>query len=86
MATPAASQLIELATGLPEKFPPIIDDYGNPAPADIEFGFINGRLRLFQLRPFLDSKRARNIAYLQEMEASLKVRRDDEVDMSEVAE
>jgi hypothetical protein len=79
-------QLIELATGLPERFPPIIDDDGNPAPADIEFGFINGRLRLFQLRPFLESKRAQGIAYLQEMEASLETTRHDEVNMTEVPE
>jgi hypothetical protein len=65
------AQLIEFASGLPQKFPPITDDEGNRAPADVEFGFLGGDLRLFQLRPFLDSKMARGIDYLHEMEARL---------------
>ena len=65
------AQLIEFVKGLPEKFPPIMDDDGHPAPADVEFGFIDGELRLFQLRPFLDSKMARGIGYLHAMEARL---------------
>jgi lysozyme family protein len=40
-------------------------------PADVEFGFVDGDLRLFQLRPFLDSKMARGIDYLQKMESRL---------------
>jgi hypothetical protein len=66
------AQLIEFASGLPQNFPPITDDEGNSAPADVEFGFLDGKLRLFQLRPFLDSKLARGIDYLHEMEARLK--------------
>ena len=65
------AQLIEFVKGLPEKFPPIMDDDGHPAPADVEFGFIDGELRLFQLRPFLDSMMARGIGYLHAMEARL---------------
>ena len=63
------AQVIEFAEGLPVKFPPITDDEGNSAPADVEFGFVDGRLQLFQLRPFLDSKAARGSGYLQRMEA-----------------
>ena len=65
-------QVIDFASHLTDKFPPITDDEGNPAPADIEFGFLNGELRLFQLRPFLDSKLAGGIGYLHQMEARLK--------------
>lgn len=64
-------QLIDFARNLPEKFPPITDDQGNPAPADVEFGFLDGELRLFQLRPFLDSKLAGGIAYLRDMDSRL---------------
>jgi hypothetical protein len=63
------AQLIDFAKHLPDKFPPIVDDQGNSAPADVEFGFQGGELRLFQLRPFLDSKAAKGIEYLHEMEA-----------------
>ena len=33
------SQVVDFVTHLPDKFPPIVDDEGNPAPADVEFGF-----------------------------------------------
>jgi len=77
-------QLIAFAAGLPERFPPITDDEGNPAPADVEFGFVNGKLQLFQLRPFLDSKMARGIEYLHRMEARLADTHSVEVDMNGV--
>ena len=64
-------QVIEFTNGLPERFPPITDDEGNPAPADVEFGFVDGELRLFQLRPFLDSRSAAGSAYLLSMDKRL---------------
>ena len=66
------SQLIDFAQHLPDRFPPITDDLGNPAPADVEFGFLDGEMRLFQLRPFLDSRMTGGIAYLHQMDSSLK--------------
>jgi hypothetical protein len=77
-------RLIEFAKGLPEKFPPITDDEGNPAPADVEFGFVAGKLQLFQLRPFLESKMARGIGYLHQMEARLADTHGVSVDMTAV--
>ncbi len=67
---PEAALLIELTKGLPQKFPAIVDGGGNPAPADIEFGFLNGQLRLFQIRPFLDNANARAAAYLRSMDTT----------------
>jgi len=80
------AQVIDFATHLPDKFPPITDDEGNSAPADVEFGFLNGDLRLFQLRPFLESKAAQGIEYLHEMEARHKVAGSVTVDMNGVPE
>ncbi len=77
-------QIIDFAQHLPDKFPPITDDEGNSAPADVEFGFVNGDLRLFQLRPFLDSKMAGGISYLHQMEARLKDTSSIIVDMNGV--
>jgi len=77
-------QLIDFAEGLPKKFPPITDDEGNPAPADVEFGFVDGQLRLFQLRPFLESKMARGSGYLQRMEARASDSSGVRVDMNGV--
>ncbi len=54
------------------------------APADVEFGFLDGELRLFQLRPFLDSKAARGMGYLQQMEARAADTSNIAVDMNGV--
>ena len=76
-------QLIDFAQHLPDRFPPIVDDQGNPAPADVEFGFLDGDLRLFQLRPFLDSRMTGGIAYLHQMDASLRDSHKVRVNMEE---
>ena len=77
-------QLITFANQLPDKFPPITDDDGNPAPADIEFGFLDGKLHLFQLRPFLESRHARGSSYLNKMDQSLQGNMSNSVNMQEV--
>ncbi len=77
-------QLIALALELPQRFPAITDDAGKPAPADIEFGFLNGRLQLFQLRPFLESRQARGSGYLIQMDQSLAGSLDTSVNLLEV--
>ena len=77
-------QVIDFARHLPEKFPSIVDDDGNTAPADVEFGFVNNELRLFQVRPFLDSKSAQGINYLQQMDAQLANTRLIKVNMNGV--
>ena len=68
LADAEIAQLIAFARALPEQFPAIVDADGNPAPADVEFGFENGVLRLFQIRPFLDNAAARGNRYLIEMD------------------
>jgi len=45
---------------------------GEPAPADIEFGFLDGRLALFQIRPLVNDRGARGSAYLAEMDSPLR--------------
>ncbi len=65
-------QLRQLAAGLRERFPNLRDSEGNPAPADVEFGFLDGKLKLFQIRPFLESALARSSGYLNEMDQALR--------------
>ena len=77
-------QLVTLAKELPDRFPPITDDDGNPAPADIEFGFLDGRLQLFQLRPFLESRDSQGAAYLSDMDKSLQGNLNKTVNMQQV--
>ncbi|MCC7414433.1 MAG: phosphoenolpyruvate synthase [Gammaproteobacteria bacterium] len=74
-------QLIEFARELPQRFASIVDDAGRPAPADVEFGFVNGRLRLFQIRPFLESRGARGSKYLASLDEALAQYEQQEVDL-----
>lgn len=62
------AKLIAFARELPQRFPPIVDADGRAAPADVEFGFEDGALRLFQIRPFLDNPAARRNRYLIELD------------------
>jgi hypothetical protein len=77
------AQLVEFAQDLPENFPSIVDADGKPAPADVEFGFLDGHLRLFQIRPFLNSPAARGSDYLSRLDRELEAGRDRMVDLGE---
>ncbi len=76
-------QLIELAQDLPQRYPSILDAGGNPAPADIEFGFVRGKLQLFQIRPFLESLQARSNEYLNTLDKDLTSQLNQTVNMDE---
>lgn len=65
-------QLLTVARELPERFPSITDADGNPAPADVEFGFLDGKLRLFQIRPFLESRQARGSDHLRSLDQGIE--------------
>jgi hypothetical protein len=63
---------VTFAASLPDRFPAVIDAEGRLAAADVEFGFLGGQLRLFQIRPFLDNAQARNSAYLSSLDTASK--------------
>ena len=77
-------QLIQFAKELPDKFPAIVDDKGSPAAADVEFGFLQGKLQLFQLRPFLQSGKAQGSEYLMNMDKALQGKMNQQVNMNGV--
>jgi hypothetical protein len=76
--------LLWMADSLPGRFPGIVDAGGNPAPADIEFGFSGGHLALFQIRPFLESSRAARSRYLHRLDEQLEKTGDILVDLHEI--
>ena len=76
-------QLISLAHELPLRYPSIVDAHGNPAPADIEFGFVQGGLQLFQIRPFLESIQARSNQYLNDLDNGRQSRLRQLVNLNE---
>ncbi len=66
-------QLREMAELLPKQFPGLRDRQGQIKPADIEFGFLNGRFVLFQIRPLLESKGVKKDLYLARLDAAISV-------------
>ncbi len=75
--------LVEFARDLPNRFPAFRDAVGNAVPADIEFGFVRGNLRLFQIRPFLESETARSNEYLNSLDRDRSQRLDRMVKMND---
>ena len=75
--------LIDFARTVPERFPQMQDEQGRPVPADIEFGFEASSLVLFQIRPFLESKKARQNLYLNGLDEGLAQYKDIAVDLDE---
>jgi hypothetical protein len=64
--------LMKFAQSVPQRFPKLLGADGQPVPADIEFGFYRNQLVLFQIRPFLDSLRARHNLFLNRLDHALQ--------------
>jgi phosphoenolpyruvate synthase/pyruvate phosphate dikinase len=76
------STLITLVEELPQRFPGVVDAQGQLTPVDIEFGFRDGKLMLFQIRPFVESTRARSNDYLRALDSGLKDLREVQIDLN----
>jgi hypothetical protein len=68
------SQLITLARDVDARFPGLTRADGSRTPADVEFAFRDGQLAVLQIRPFVDSTRARGDYYLAGLDAGLRER------------
>jgi hypothetical protein len=78
--------LMSFAKTVPDRFPMLKNAQGDPVPADIEFGFIKDKLVLFQIRPFLESSRARQNLFLSRLDQPLKEKYAMVVDLDQVPE
>lgn len=61
-------QITDAGQTISQKFEPVHDPAGKPRPWDIEFGFKDGKLWLFQCRPFLGNDELKNIPALAPLE------------------
>ncbi len=77
-------RLIKFAGSLPDRFPMLQNAQGQTAPADIEFGFYNDRLVLFQIRPFLDNPRARQNIFLNQLDQRLEEKQSLLIDLDRI--
>ena len=73
--------LINFAGSVPDRFPRFKDTAGQPVPTDIEFGFFQNKLVLFQIRPFLESSRARQSLYLNRLDQNLLEKQNIRIDL-----
>jgi phosphohistidine swiveling domain-containing protein len=67
-------QLVAFSRIVSQQFPSLRDENGNYLPADVEFGFKDGRLHLLQIRPFNESRAAQKSAYLSQLDAAFAER------------
>jgi rifampicin phosphotransferase len=58
------TQIRQMSTDLPARFPSLYDSSGALTPVDIEFGFLDGQFILFQIRPLVESTRVKTDLYL----------------------
>ncbi len=60
-------QLRQLAAEVGEKYSPVYDEAGKQRPWDIEFGFVDGKLTLFQIRPLVEKNTQRADTVLRQL-------------------
>jgi hypothetical protein len=75
--------LRKLVAQLPDWFDYLPQAERAAAVADVEFGFLDEKLYLFQIRPFVQSSAADDNAYLRELDAGLDQTREFQVNMNE---
>ena len=76
--------LMDFARTVPERFPKLQDAQGRSVPADIEFGFYQNRLMLFQIRPFLESVKAQQNIFLNDIDNRLQQNASKKVNLDEI--
>ena len=75
--------LAEFAREVPRAYPELHDDQGKTTPADVEFGFVAGKLMLQQIRPFLQNRAAASQGHLAKMDQGLRERDGKRVPLDE---
>lgn len=83
LADDEIKKLITLAKAQEAKFPQLGEN-GEKTAADIEFGFQNRNLVLFQVRPYLQNRQVKKNQYLNTLDQALNDTADISVNMNEV--
>lgn len=64
--------LVKAVKKIEKELQPAVDANGKPRPWDIEYGFADGKLWLFQVRPFVGNEELKNIPALAALDAGSK--------------
>jgi phosphohistidine swiveling domain-containing protein len=76
--------LMQFAKTVHQRFPALQESREHPIPADVEFGFYQKHLVLFQIRPFLESTRAQQNMFLNELDSRLNQNQFLTVNLNEI--
>lgn len=76
-------QLVQLEKELKTAYPNNIDDIGRPVPWDVEFGFLNGKLMLFQIRQVNENRALKSLRSLSRLDTGVEFKKDNVVDLSQ---
>ena len=76
--------LVAAGQEITKKFTPVTNAAGQPKPWDIEFGFKDGKLWLFQCRPFLGNDELKNVPALAALDTPAGSARTAKLSLSEV--
>jgi phosphoenolpyruvate synthase/pyruvate phosphate dikinase len=75
--------LVQAANKIKNTFPAEISVSGQPQAWDIEYGFVNGHLYLFQVRPFVGNEDMKNLPALTALDKGLKEKEAEKFSMEE---
>jgi hypothetical protein len=75
--------LVATAEQIKETFEPETNEEGEPLAWDIEYGFQDGKLYLFQVRPFVGESGIRNLQALAVLDKGLKKKKEERFSLSE---
>lgn len=79
------TQLRRLGKELPRRIH-LLNDHDRLAPLDVEFGFYQNKLMLFQVRPYLQSKHAKRSRYLNILDLNLTSTSQQIIDLDVIPE
>jgi phosphoenolpyruvate synthase/pyruvate phosphate dikinase len=77
------TQLVQLEKELKTAYPNNMDDLGRPIPWDVEFGFLNGKLMLFQIRQVNENRALKSLRSLSRLDAGVEFKKDNAVDLNQ---
>lgn len=60
--------IVQAGQKISNHFEQVLDKNGNARPWDVEYGFVNGKLWLFQARPFIGNKDFKNVPVLARLD------------------
>lgn len=76
------SQLVDLEKELKTAYPNPVDENGKLIPWDVEFGFLDGKLMLFQIRQVNENRALKSLRSLSRLDTGVEFKKDNVVDLA----